>query len=115
MIQWRKNTPTKQEIECRIFGMIESADEVSLPRVLESISEEIVMLWEYTYYIPSANSYFTLELDGNYYHGYDLFVHKQTKSELEHIVQLRMEREKQLGIKPLWPQIYERLLMLPQE
>lgn len=96
----QKLTPNKQEIENRIFDIIKTTSVEELSHTLKSLSNEIVWLEGETYYIPATDSYFTVEVDGNYYHGYEILIHKRTKSELERKKQINMDRETLWQAKP---------------
>ena len=73
----------KQEKETHIFKTIQSASPEDLSHVMRSLSGDVVWLYGENYYIPSTDTYFMVEVDGNYYHGYEILIHKRTRREIE--------------------------------
>ena len=48
---------------------------------------------EYYFFIPAVNKYYLVQSDGNYYHGYETEIRKESKTRILEILHDRLQRE----------------------
>jgi len=67
------------------------------------------------FYVPATGAFFSVEMDGNYYHGFETIVKKCSKEDVMQIAQRLLQRESSFGDAYVahWKLICEKLDKLP--
>lgn len=99
-------------VRVKVFQDFEKAGWERIVVERDKISEDVLNLFEYYYYIPATRQYFRVDGDGNYFHGYDLKFEWHTKGTVLSVLKERIRHSSHRGYYD-YNSIYERVAALP--